>query len=374
MSSKFSFIPARVQSTASRGVEVEYYVHDPITGQMIRKRIRVNRLKTKAQNISRAREIALEINEKLSMGWNPLLPQNSTHKYTYLKAALQQFLVGCERNIKEGTIRKDSLRAYKSYVSNIMLYLGEANPYCYQFDKQFIGKFLDHLYHERGNSARTRNNYLSFIHNFCNWMVDKGIMRYNESSGIRTAKEPPKRRVEIDPMTLEAIFDHLIQQPGNYYGLCMTIYLCFIRRAELAQLKVGHFNFNRSILHIPGEFSKNKKNGNVTIPDRLRDILQPIFKDAKLNDYAFSNNHFLPGPEMVTPKKISDQWVKVRKALNLPKEFQFYSLKDTGITKLLMDGIPGVKVRDQARHYDLSVTDKYVRHEVSLGDDELRKI
>ena len=175
-------------------------------------------------------------------------------------------------------------------------------------------------------------------------------------------------------MSMEAIFDYLAIQPGNYFGLCLAINLCFVRRTELAFLRVGHFDFDRSILTIPAEFSKNKKDGHVTIPDRLRDVLKPIFEHEKLSYYAFSANNFMPGPVQITPKRISDQWVKVRKALNLPKEYQFYSLKDTGITKLLMNGVPGVKVRDQARHYDLSVTDKYVRHGVALGDEELRKI
>jgi integrase len=356
------------------GVMVEYYVHDPVTDRMVRKRIRVNKLKTKAQNIARAREIALEINDKLAMGWNPLLPQEAATKFLPLKTALADFLKTHDRNIKEGTIRKDTLRSYRSFVNGIMVYLGETSPYCYQFDKVFISKFLDYQYHNKGNSARTRNNYLSFIHNFCNWMVDKGIVRYNEAAGIKSVKEPAKKRIEIDAMTLETIFEYLSTQAGNYYGLCLTIFLCFVRRTELAHLRVGHFDFERAILTIPAQFSKNQKEGHVTIPDRLRDALQPVFQGERLNDFAFSNDGFLPGPHPVTPKKISDHWVKVRKALFLPQEYQFYSLKDTGITKLLMAGVPGVKVRDQARHYDLSVTDKYVRHGVSLGDSELRKI
>jgi integrase len=374
MSITFSFIPAKVHTRSSMGVLVEYYVHDPITERMVRKRLRVNKLKTKAQNIARAREIALEINDKLAMGWNPLLPQETATKFMPLKTALRDFLKNHERNIKEGTIRSDTMRSYRSFVNGILGYLGESTPYCYQFDKAFIGKFLDFQYHNKGNSARTRNNYLSFVHNFCNWMVDKGIVRYNEAAGIKSVKEPAKRRVEIDAMTLDAIFKYLEGLPGNYYGLCLTIYLCFVRRTELANLRVYHFDFSRSILTIPAHFSKNQKEGKVTIPDRLRDVLLPVFQGASLNDFAFSDDQFFPGPYKAAPKKISDQWVKVRKALNLPPEFQFYSLKDTGITKLLMAGVPGVKVRDQARHYDLSVTDKYVRHGVSLGDEELRKI
>ena len=54
------------------------------------------------------------------------------------------------------------------------------------------------------------------------------------------------------------------------------------------------------------------------------------------------------------------QWVKVRKALRWSSDFQFYSLKDTGIRDLAnSEGI--VIARDQARHTDISTTNKYLK-------------
>lgn len=61
----------------------------------------------------------------------------------------------------------------------------------------------------------------------------------------------------------------------------------------------------------------------------------------------------------MNPKKISDTWEKYRKQLNIGREFQFYSLKDTGITDLLNAGVPALKVRNQARHSDIKITEKY---------------
>lgn len=53
---------------------------------------------------------------------------------------------------------------------------------------------------------------------------------------------------------------------------------------------------------------------------------------------------------------------KVRSVLNFPESYQFYSLKDTGIRDLAnSEGI--VIARDQARHADISTTNKYLKGE-----------
>ena len=53
-------------------------------------------------------------------------------------------------------------------------------------------------------------------------------------------------------------------------------------------------------------------------------------------------------------------WKKVRKALSWGDEYQFYSLKDSGIRDLAnAAGI--VMARDRARHTDVATTNKYLQ-------------
>ena len=69
----------------------------------------------------------------------------------------------------------------------------------------------------------------------------------------------------------------------------------------------------------------------------------------------------------MSQKKISDEWNRTRIALKFDKVYQFYSLKDTGITDLLHAGIPSIVVRDQARHYDVSQTDQYAERTIEVN-------
>lgn len=53
-------------------------------------------------------------------------------------------------------------------------------------------------------------------------------------------------------------------------------------------------------------------------------------------------------------------WKKVRKALKWGDEYQFYSLKDSGIRDLA--NAAGIVIaRDQARHTDVATTNKYLQ-------------
>lgn len=62
----------------------------------------------------------------------------------------------------------------------------------------------------------------------------------------------------------------------------------------------------------------------------------------------------------------------MRKALHFPDSYQFYSLKDSGIRDLAnAEGI--VVARDQARHTDISVTNKYLKN-ANLAHEEAKRI
>ena len=103
----------------------------------------------------------------------------------------------------------------------------------------------------------------------------------------------------------------------------------------------------------------------------MHNLLKKHIDNTNPNDYLFSVKDFKPGVKQVTPKKISDNWVKFRTLKKIPIQYQLYSLKDTGITDLLISGVPAIKVRDQARHHDLKITESYTPRN-KVADDFVR--
>ena len=139
----------------------------------------------------------------------------------------------------------------------------------------------------------------------------------------------------------------------------MFEYYTFIRPTELSNVKIGDISIKEQSVYIPAEISKNKRDGKVA----LNDII--IKEMLKLEIFKHPSNYYLFGKKMTpsTQKASSEvfrrEWIKMRKELQWPESLQFYSLKDSGIRDLAnSEGI--VIARDQARHTDISTTNKYL--------------
>jgi Phage integrase family. len=58
-------------------------------------------------------------------------------------------------------------------------------------------------------------------------------------------------------------------------------------------------------------------------------------------------------------KAVGRKWKEMRDSLKMPAAYQFYSLKDTGITEMLEAGVPAKFVKELADHHSLEMTEKY---------------
>ena len=74
--------------------------------------------------------------------------------------------------------------------------------------------------------------------------------------------------------------------------------------------------------------------------------------------YLFGKG-LLPSEKKASSEVFRREWIKLRKELKWADCYQFYSLKDSGIRDIAnSQGI--VIARDQARHSDISTTNKYL--------------
>ena len=141
------------------------------------------------------------------------------------------------------------------------------------------------------------------------------------------------------------------------------MYYCFIRPKELSMLRVRDINLKKGTITIPCEISKNGKSGTVTLPIKVIHYMLDLgIFDSPSSYYLFSED-WKPGKTGRKSKAMHDWWVyHIVKDLHWPKEYQLYSLKDTGITRLLHH-VDVLTVRDQARHSDISITNIYAQQD-----------
>ena len=260
-------------------------------------------------------------------------------------------------------MKKKSAYGYLTYLGMFTDWIeknGLSVKFCYQIDQYLLSDFLEHILIDRESSARTRNNYLGWLSSFCSWMVGKGYLKENPTNKIPKLKEEPKLRNALSLQEINQLHTYLDKNNKHFLLACLMEYYTFIRPIELAQIKLEHIHISEQKVFVPGTISKNKKDGMVGLNDTIIKLMVELhIFDHPNNCYPFGKD-FKPSEKQAQGRIFRDYFMKVREALRWDMSKQFYSLKDSGIRDLAnAEGI--VVARDQARHSDISTTNKYLK-------------
>lgn len=347
---------------------IGFYAYDPDQKRMRRKRIKLNRIEKTGERRRYADGLIKRLHRNLEAGWSPWVSNIRSKSNNSFSEVCDHY----RRNITElrddGILRKDTYRSYISQLKNIEDWNNQKENRIHsisEFNKSFITTFLEYIYLEKKNSARTRNNYLTFIRILCTFLVDHQYLDHKPCEGIVSIskKNLQKERSVINDKDLKRLNEYLYENNKYYLLACHILFYCFVRPKEMSYIKISHISIERQTLFIPKESSKNRIDGVVTLPTYVINLILELNVLSSSNNYYLFSNNFKPGLQHRASKQFTDYWLKVRKALKFPTKYQFYSLKDTGITNMLKTH-DIITVRDQARHSDMLMTDKYTPHEI----------
>ena len=362
-----NFIPAQFYETKASSY-VGYYILNPTTNKMVRKRIKVNRLKTRSARRLFARQLIIEINQKLVKGWNPLLEQEAPKSFTFLQEAIRLFIISKSREL-----RKNSMRSYNSDTDIFLKWFNKnysEDFYIINVTNLMILDFLNYMYFERKVSEVRHNRMLMFLHSLFEWFVDNGFLKRNIVKGIKKKKEKPKTRQFIPPDVIEKIRTYIKENNKDFYRVMLLTYHGLLRPNEIVQLYISNIDLKRKIIIVPADISKNGKKRIVTLSEELFLLLKEIVLKHQSTDFICSKT-FVPGKTEISPKDISKYWFKMRVILDIPVIYQFYSLKDTGIINMVRANISPEAVRDQAGHSSLEMTNKYIQIAREGADEQI---
>lgn len=347
-----------------------YYAKNPENNKLERQRFRVPVISDIKERLKYGKKIVAELNIKLSQGWSPFL-EESGKNFKSFTTVCEEWDKHLKKKLKDDVLRPDTIRSYNSNLNILKEFIQLKNKkivFAVQINRLFCVEYLDYIYIERGGSARTHNNHLGFLKSFCNWMLTRGILKENPVIPIQNLSVPKKTREYIPKSTREAIDSKLKTYKNAYRVLCMSTYYCIIRNTELGKLKVKDVNLSENSIFVSKDISKNRKDEYVTIPEQFKSTLANHIKDANPDFYLFSADNYYTGSVKMPVRKIQNGWDRLRRDLSLPAKYQFYSLKDSGITDLLLSGIPAITVRDQARHYDIKITELYTPRNMGCNE------
>lgn len=342
--------------------QIEYYVFSPITHQLERKRIKVNRLRQHCQSLSvfkqQANEIIQSINVKLAGGWSPFGESENVRYYTKLSEVIDLYI---EEKAKE--LKPDTLRSYKSFCNIFRNWVESFLPgcRCSQLNKTIAIRYMDYVYTERKVSARGYNNQLKMARALFTWAVEKCYSKENPFGNIKVKREQQKKRILIPPEVRQRIRDYFAIHRPNYLIVLELVYTSLLRPAEICRVQVKQVNLNEHYIYMPEDKTKNGHHRYAFLSDELCNLLSPLLKDVSPEDYLLSQG-YVPGKQQMMSIRYRKHWDIMRKDLKLPQEMQLYSLRDTGINNMLKAGIDPLTVMQAADHHDLSMTTRYANH------------
>jgi len=362
-------------------VTVTFYAFDPERGELRRKRMKLNRelrnIEGKRAQREYVRGVVDRLREELKTGWNPWMQQSESLVYVRWEDACDRYKEWLTRQLGEGNMREDSVASYMSYLRMLAKWVARERGgvrYAYQFDRRLVDSFLDYIYLDLGNSVQTRNNYLAWLKVFAKWMLQKAYIEQDPTAGIQIVKkrQKGKGRSVIPDAVLSDVHKWLEENNRHFLLACYVLHYMFVRPKEMSHIRVADFSVKRKTLLLHGDHTKNGDDAVVTVPDHVLRLMIELGVLEKPSDWYLFSDRFRPGPSHRDEKQFRDFWNNhLRKALKLPVQYKFYSLKDTGITNMLRANTDVLSVRDQARHSSILITDIYTPKDIQAANELL---
>lgn len=337
---------------------VDFTSFDPATGTMRRKKYMLDSVPKVTERRKRAAEIIESLLKLLRAGWSPWVNVDDNRGYTLLEDALRKYEKYLEKLPKLKT-----RQSYGSRLNVLREYIGaQLLPprYVYQFNTAFVGEFLDWLFFEREVTGRTRNNYRQWCSSLAAFFIEREYLSSNPVEKIRDVPEERKKRQPLSAGMLGKLREYLAGREPVFLLACMMEYYTFIRPEELTHLRVNDISIKNQCVFVSGEFSKNGRDAMVGLNEEIIRLMIDIRLFDNPGDCYIFGDKLRQCRVKASSEIFRRHWIKTRNHLKWGSEYQFYSLKDSGIRDLAnAKGI--VIARDQARHSDISTTNKYLQ-------------
>ena len=370
------YVPAKL--TTGKRWYIEYYCYHPEKEKLHRCRVSVPPIPKASERRAYAKDMEVEINERLKKGYNPFMSLNNPKEYALFDDACSSYLKYLYKMMEDGLMRIKTYNGYLSFLNRFRAWNTEQRKpvtYMYQFKKDIINAFLDYLWMDAGKSARTRDNYLGWFRSFVAYLMEKNFISEDPTANITMVqgkKKYQKNRTTIPKDCMVMLKNHLEENDRYFLLGCYVLYYCFIRPKEMTFIRLKDISVQNGTIYISPEVSKNGKGSVVTLPDCVLKLMVELGVLSCPADWYLFSDEFRPGKKYRSGKQFTDAWTKLRKQFGWPAEYKFYSLKDTGITDMIRDNTDLLAVRDQARHHSLEMTNLYTPMETKEANETIR--
>ena len=227
---------------------VDFMAYNPAEQKMKRKKYMLDGIPKITDRRKMAADIIATVTARLRSGWNPWAELSNSRQYAKVEDVIDMYSKYLIKLQVTGSIKPNTftdynkrLRVLRDYMQNHTLPI----VYIYQFNLTYISDFLDYILLDRDSSARTRNNYRTWLSSFC----EKQYMDTNPCERIKSLKEEDKKRTDISPEDLQRINQYLKANNPYFLLVCRMEYYTFIRPEELTNIRLKDIKNRKFLLH-----------------------------------------------------------------------------------------------------------------------------
>lgn len=324
-----------------------------------------------AQLLRDAIEIALED------GWSPFedelaaLTIKAVPMEWSLNFGLDQFLSHC----REKKLRKKTIESYTTTINYLREYFYKDNRIfkpLSSFEKKDFKGMLSHYGKLFKWEATTYNGKVSNLGIIFNWFVEEEQLVRSPVSGIETREATVNRHRYYDDLTAGKLKEMISKNNPYLYSFIEFIYYTATRpKSEARLLQIKHLLFDRKLIHIPGNVSKNKTGDYIPMSEELAMVLQHLRNmDPEL--YIWGPRG--PAKKPAGQNHFSVNFKPYKEKLGLGPEYSIYGFKHLRCIHLAQAGANPYDIMRLFRHSSLEQTQIYMK-DLGLTDysDLLKK-
>ncbi len=355
--------------TAKNDITKDWFVYFYYTDRGVKKLFRykmgINYLKTAKERTHEANSIISALTIKLKSGWNPFYNEIEKEKQTDIPicVAFDNIL-----NTKKSYLTPRSYKTYYDQTNLFKKYLRKKKLgylFVQNIRDEHIRGFLDYLLTEKKYCGKSYNVYLTVLKTFFNAFVERNYIKESPMRRFKPVRQDYGKNVAYSTIEEKRLVKVMKKQDIDFYYSTRFVKYLFLRRTELANLKVKNIIWENKTIVISSNISKSRIQDSITIPKSLEKIIIKMgILELDPETYIFGK-HFRPS--LIKCKRVddfSDKQRKLNRENNIKKECSFYSWKHTGTVELYQRTKDPYIVMRQCRHSDIKITMTYLR---SLG-------
>jgi integrase len=371
---------------------VYYSYLNPKTNKLVRFRTSegFSRLKTESARRRVAEKLKADLTYKLKNGYNPFeaddqVIYNDNLKYHLLAEKegrmrksnktmhyyMSKFMEEKKPRIRISTYHtyNSKFRVMKAFLESKKLSGNDISA----FTDEHAQGFINYLFETRKIRNKMVNHYLRLFREFFQQLIKRKILNVNPFTVIDYYKTESIPAKYLQVPTIEILKKAFLLHDPQMWLVAQMEFYCMIRPAELRKLQVKNINMFEGSITVPPNISKNGKQRTVVIPDPLFHYLDDV-----VNIRQYPENHFIiskrkvPDGDPVSKNYLWNHWDKIRKKVNLPRDYKLYSFKHTGDIMAYRAGIGLKDLQMQNGHHSLDQLNSYLRQMVVIDSESLR--